>query len=54
MRVDVTLLDGSTTSYDLDPKATGEDLLDKVAQTLNLSEKDYFGFLHLDKRDKIW
>lgn len=54
MKVDVTLLDGSTTTYDVDPKSSGEDLLEKVATSLNLVEKDYFGFLYLDKRDKIW
>ena len=51
----MTLLDGSQVNFDLDPrKATGDDLLDKVAQSLNLSEKDYFGFLYLDKRDKVY
>ena len=50
----MTLLDGNVVSYDADPKWTGDDLLDKVSETLNLAEKDYFGFLYLDKRDKIW
>lgn len=47
-------MDGSTVAFDVDSKDTGEDLLDKVSTSLNLTEKDYFGFLVLDKRDKIW
>lgn len=54
MKVEVTLLDGSHVTYDMDPKSTGADLLEKVAGSLNLSEKDYFGFLCLDKRDKVF
>jgi erythrocyte membrane protein band 4.1 len=54
MRVEVTLLDGSIVNLDLDPKATGDDLLSKVADSLGLLEKDYFGLLYLDKRDKIY
>ena len=53
IEVQVTLLDGQTINFELDSKATGEDLLGKVASSLQLIEKDYFGFLHLDKRDKM-
>lgn len=52
MIVEVTLLDGSAVKFDMESKCTGEDLLVKVAEQLNLIEKDYFGFLHVDKRDK--
>jgi len=54
MRVEVALLDGGSVQFDLESKDTGADLLEKVARHLNLTEKDYFGFLVLDKRDKIW
>ena len=52
MLVEVTLLDGTTAKYDLDGKAKGLDLLEKVADHLQLLEKDYFGFLIVDHRDK--
>ncbi len=48
------LLDGSGVVFDVDAKETGEDLLEKVSKSINLSESDYFGFLVQDKRDKIW
>ena len=52
MIVEVTLLDGSVVSYDMDAKTNGQDLLDTVSDKLNLVEKDYFGFLFIDHRDK--
>ena len=52
MIVEVTLLDGSVVKYELDGKCKGDDLLDKVSDQLNLIEKDYFGFLCIDHRDK--
>jgi len=52
MIVEVTLLDGSLAKFDLDGKISGEDLLVKVAEHIQLVEKDYFGFLHVDSRDK--
>ena len=36
MIVEVTLLDGSTAKFELDSKCSGQDLLDKVAEQLNL------------------
>jgi len=51
--VQVTLLDDQTVNFEIEAKATGDDLLAKVADYLQLIEKDYFGFLHLDKRDKM-
>ena len=52
VKVEVTLLDGKPVLFDLDSKSSGEDLLGQVAEYLQLVEKDYFGFLHIDKRDK--
>ena len=52
MIVEVTLLDGSVDTFDMDGKASGQDLLDAVSDKLNLVEKDYFGFLFIDHRDK--
>ncbi len=48
------MLDGSSVTFDAEGKDTGQDLLDKVAESLSLTEKDYFGFLVLDRRDRIW
>ena len=52
MLVEVTLLDGSVANFDVEGKSKGEDLLAKVSEKLNLIEKDYFGFLYIDHRDK--
>jgi len=52
MFVEVTLLDGSETKIEVEGKSTGEDLLTRVAEQINLVEKDYFGFLYVDHRDK--
>ena len=52
MIVEVILLDGSKAKFDLEGKCTGEDLLTRVSEHINLVEKDYFGFLHVDHRDK--
>ena len=52
MIVEVTLLDGSADNYEMDGKSSGQDLLDTVSDKLNLVEKDYFGFLFIDHRDK--
>ena len=52
MKVEVTLLDGTVVSHDIDGKLKGLELLEKVADQLQLVEKDYFGFLIVDHRDK--
>ena len=49
--VDVNLLDGSMTQLNLSGKATGDDLLSEVCQSINLLEKDYFGLSHYDKKE---
>ncbi len=54
MKVEVSLLDGNSQEFVVDGKDSGADLLTKVAAFLSLTEKDYFGFLILDKRDRIW
>ena len=36
MIVEVTLLDGSIAKFDMDSKCSGQDLLDRVAEHLNL------------------
>jgi hypothetical protein len=36
MIVEVTLLDGTLVKFELDSKSIGQDLLDKVAEHLNL------------------
>jgi hypothetical protein len=53
MKIEVALLDGTSTHFEMDPKSTGDDLLVKTAEFLQLHEKDYFGFLVSDKRDKM-
>ena len=51
MFVEVTLLDGSETKIEVEGISMGEDLLTRVAEQINLAEKDYFGFLYVDHRD---
>ncbi|XP_066154512.1 protein 4.1 homolog isoform X1 [Euwallacea fornicatus] len=48
---DVTLLDGSVLTLNIDRKAKGKDLLDKVCEAINLIEKDYFGLVYSDRYD---
>lgn len=36
MKIEVTLLDGTLVKFELDSKSIGQDLLDKVAEHLNL------------------
>ncbi|XP_014389306.1 PREDICTED: band 4.1-like protein 2 isoform X17 [Myotis brandtii] len=43
VRCKVTLLDGTEYSCDLEKRAKGQVLFDKVCEHLNLLEKDYFG-----------
>ena len=53
MKIEVALLDGTSSVQEMDPRSTGEELLVRVAEYLQLHEKDYFGFLVSDKRDKM-
>ncbi|XP_053877535.1 band 4.1-like protein 2 isoform X8 [Malaclemys terrapin pileata] len=51
----VMLLDGTEYSCDLEKRAKGQVLFDKVCEQLNLLEKDYFGLLLRDNSDqKNW
>ncbi|XP_062980755.1 band 4.1-like protein 2 isoform X5 [Elgaria multicarinata webbii] len=51
----VVLLDGTEYDCDLEKKAKGQVLFDKVCGHLNLLEKDYFGLLFQDHSDqKNW
>uniref|UniRef100_A0A8C6V605 Erythrocyte membrane protein band 4.1 like 2 n=1 Tax=Naja naja TaxID=35670 RepID=A0A8C6V605_NAJNA len=51
----VVLLDGTEYSCDLEKKAKGQVLFDKVCEHLNLLERDYFGLLFQDHTDqKNW
>ncbi|KAL1501540.1 hypothetical protein ABEB36_006843 [Hypothenemus hampei] len=48
---EVTMLDGSVLTLNVDRKAKGRDLLDKVCEAINLIEKDYFGLVYADRYD---
>uniref|UniRef100_A0A8D0L5T3 Erythrocyte membrane protein band 4.1 like 2 n=1 Tax=Sphenodon punctatus TaxID=8508 RepID=A0A8D0L5T3_SPHPU len=51
----VMLLDGTEYSYDLEKRAKGQVLFDKVCEQLNLLEKDYFGLvLQENSEQKSW
>ncbi|NXX90508.1 E41L2 protein, partial [Centropus bengalensis] len=51
----VVLLDGSEYSCDLEKRAKGQVLFDKVCEHLNLLEKDYFGLLFYETSEqKNW
>uniref|UniRef100_A0A669P5N4 Erythrocyte membrane protein band 4.1 like 2 n=1 Tax=Phasianus colchicus TaxID=9054 RepID=A0A669P5N4_PHACC len=48
----VVLLDGTEYSCDLEKRAKGQILFDKVCEHLNLLEKDYFGLLFYENSDQ--
>ncbi|ELT88323.1 hypothetical protein CAPTEDRAFT_148023 [Capitella teleta] len=50
----VNLLDGTDFEVDVDKKAKGSDLVDKVGENLNLMEKDYFSVSYMDNNVKFW
>lgn len=50
----VLLLDGSDYEVQVDEKAIGQEVFDKVCEHLSLLEKDYFGFTFRDKDSKFW
>ncbi|XP_035025320.1 band 4.1-like protein 3b isoform X12 [Hippoglossus stenolepis] len=55
MQCKVSLLDGTDFTLDLEKRAKGQVLLDKVCDHLNLLEKDYFGITHKDvENQKNW
>ncbi|XP_049879741.1 protein 4.1 homolog isoform X2 [Pectinophora gossypiella] len=54
-KIKVELLDGSTMDFEADRKIRGHELLNKVCESLNLVEKDYFGLLYEDHGDpRAW
>ncbi|XP_049880140.1 protein 4.1 homolog [Pectinophora gossypiella] len=54
-RVRIELLDGEHINIDIDRKARGADLVDKVCESLDLVETDYFGLLHAQRGDpRVW
>ncbi|XP_047446174.1 protein 4.1-like isoform X9 [Mugil cephalus] len=55
MQCKVTLLDGSDYTLNVEKRAKGQVLFDKVCDHLNLLEKDYFGITHRDvENQKNW
>ncbi|XP_032422107.1 band 4.1-like protein 3b isoform X13 [Xiphophorus hellerii] len=55
MQCKITLLDGSDYSVNVEKRAKGQVLLDKVCEYLNLLEKDYFGITYRDiESQKNW
>ncbi|XP_051174854.1 uncharacterized protein LOC127290388 isoform X2 [Leptopilina boulardi] len=47
----ITFLDGTVKDFSIERKAKGQELLDKICQSMNLLEKDYFGLIYEDKHD---
>ena len=56
MFVEVMQLDGSPMQVEISSKATGLELVDTIAKSMNLLEKDYFGLTYWDKKEqmRIW
>uniref|UniRef100_A0A1A8D4A0 Erythrocyte membrane protein band 4.1-like 3b n=1 Tax=Nothobranchius kadleci TaxID=1051664 RepID=A0A1A8D4A0_NOTKA len=55
MQCKITLLDGSDFTVNVEKRAKGHVLFDKVCEHLNLLEKDYFGITHRDiENQKNW
>lgn len=55
MQCKVTLLDGSDYTFNVEKRAKGQVLFDKVCEHLNLLEKDYFGITYRDvDNQKNW
>ncbi|XP_048452946.1 band 4.1-like protein 2 isoform X13 [Rhincodon typus] len=51
----VFMLDGSESSYEIEKRAKGQVLFDKVCEQINLLERDYFGLTFRDAADeKNW
>jgi len=55
MQCKITLLDGSDYTLNVEKRARGHELFDKVCDHLNLLEKDYFGITYRDvENQKNW
>ncbi|XP_044742967.1 protein 4.1 homolog isoform X2 [Chrysoperla carnea] len=48
----ISMLDGSKLSINIDRKAKGFELMDKICESINLLEKDYFGLTYADAHDQ--
>ena len=53
MFVEVIQLDGSPMQVEISSKATGLELVDNIAKSMNLLEKDYFGLTYWDKKEQM-
>ncbi|XP_048000877.1 protein 4.1 homolog isoform X2 [Leguminivora glycinivorella] len=54
-RARIELLNGEYINVDVDRKAKGGDLLDRICDELQLTERDYFGLLHAQRGDpRTW
>ena len=53
MFVEVMQLDGSPMQVEISSKATGLELVDTIAKSMNLLEKDYFGLTYWDKKEQM-
>ncbi|KAH9629981.1 hypothetical protein HF086_017496, partial [Spodoptera exigua] len=54
-RVRVELMLAEHITIDVDRKARGSDLLDKICDSLDLVERDYFGLLYTQRGDpRVW
>ncbi|XP_013137832.1 PREDICTED: band 4.1-like protein 4B [Papilio polytes] len=54
-RVRVQLLDGEYISIDVDRKARGVDLLDRICDDLDIVERDYFGVIRANQTEqRVW
>lgn len=50
----VQMLDGTDVDFEIDKKAIGEELMSKVCEKLQLSERDYFGLTYVQSHVKFW
>ncbi|XP_013165364.1 PREDICTED: protein 4.1 homolog isoform X2 [Papilio xuthus] len=53
-RVRVQLLDGEYISVDVERKARGFDLLERICDDLDIVERDYFGLMRANHSDRVW
>jgi len=55
VQAQVLMLDGTNLEVEIDKKAKGQELLDKVCESINLLEKDYFALSYFDNEEnKYW
>ncbi|CAF4475060.1 unnamed protein product [Rotaria magnacalcarata] len=49
----VHMLDDQDLPFYIDPKATGQDLLNTICNNIDLLERDYFGLEYLDSHRNV-